>query len=493
MDRAAYDAFALLTNEEMRRADAAAVESGISGAQLMERAGLAVAQAVEARWRRQRVMVVCGPGNNGGDGFVAARLLRERGWPVTVSALGDTLADSDAAGARQRWGAPVRAAAVGDLGGSDLVIDAMFGAGLSRPLEGVALEIVQTINTRRIATVAVDVPSGVGGDDGAMRGAAPEASLTVTFFRAKPGHWLLPGRSHCGELLVADIGIPASVLPKIRPNLHRNDPALWRERLSWPRLDDHKYRRGHVLVLGGAEMTGAGRLAARGARRSGAGMVTVVADPAVLPIYAGDQPGIIALPMPAPEALAKLVASRRIASLLIGPGAGIGGGTKRLALAALGAGRAVLLDADALSVFAGDAERLAQAIKGPVVLTPHEGEFQRLFPDLPPERGKVARAREAAKRLGAVVVFKGADSVIAAPDGRALINGNASGWLASAGTGDVLAGVIAGMLAQGMAPFDAAAAGVWMHGAAADAAGPGLIAEDLPDRLPAVWRDLQVR
>ena len=493
MARSGYDAFALLTNEETRRADAAAIEIGISGTQLMERAGLAVAQAVEARWRRQRVLVVCGPGNNGGDGFVAARLLRERGWPVMVSALGGTLADSDAAGARQRWGAPVRTAGAGDLGGCDLVIDAMFGAGLSRPLEGTALELVQSINDRHIATVAVDVPSGVGGDDGAIRGAAPQASLTVTFFRAKPGHWLLPGRSLCGELAVADIGIPASVLEKIRPNLHRNDPALWRERLYWPRLDDHKYRRGHVLVLGGAEMTGAGRLAARGARRSGAGMVTVAADPAALPIYAGDQPGLIAVPMPAPEALAKLVASRRIASLLIGPGAGIGGGTKRLALAALGAGRSVLLDADALSVFAGDAERLAQAIKEPVVLTPHEGEFQRLFPDLPPERGKVARAREAAKRLGAVVVFKGADSVIAAPDGRALINGNASGWLASAGTGDVLAGLIAGMLAQGIAPFDAAAAGVWMHGAAGAAAGPGLIAEDLPDRLPGVWRDLQVR
>lgn len=219
-------------------------------------------------------------------------------------------------------------------------------------------------------------------------------------------------------------------------------------------------------------------------------MVTVAADPAALPLYAADQPGLITMPTPTPEALAKLVASRRIAALLIGPGAGIGGGTKRLVLAALGAERSVLLDADALSVFAGEAERLAQAIKGPVVLTPHEGEFQRLFPDLPLERGKVLRAREAAKRLGAVVVFKGADSVIAAPDGRALINGNASGWLASGGTGDVLAGLIAGLLAQGLAPFDAAAAGVWMHGAAGAAAGPGLIAEDLPERMPEVWRDL---
>jgi NAD(P)H-hydrate epimerase len=222
-------------------------------------------------------------------------------------------------------------------------------------------------------------------------------------------------------------------------------------------------------------------------------MVTIAADPAVLPLYAADQPGAIAVPTPAPEALAKLVASRRIAAMLIGPGAGVGGATKRLTLAALSAERSVLLDADALSVFAGDVARLAQAIKGPAVLTPHEGEFARLFPDLPPTLGKVVRAREAAKRLGAVVVFKGADSVIAAPDGRAVINGNASAWLASAGTGDVLAGLIAGLLAQGMPPFEAAAAGVWMHGAAGAAAGPGLVAEDLPERMPEIWRALQTR
>jgi NAD(P)H-hydrate epimerase len=492
MDRSGHDAFALLTNEEMRRADAMAIEGGVAGAQLMERAGQAVAQAIEARWRRQRVLVLAGPGNNGGDGYVAARLMRERGWPVAVAAIADTLADTAAATARQRWGGPVRKAAVGDLEACDIVVDAMFGAGLGRPLEGIALELVETINASHLPVVAVDVPSGVGGDDGAVRGAAPQASLTVTFFRAKPGHWLLPGRSLCGELAVADIGIPASVLDAIKPKLHRNDPALWRDLLYWPRLDDHKYRRGHLLVFGG-EMTGAGRLAVRGARRSGAGMVTVAADPAVLALYAADQPGAIAVPTPAPEALAKLVASRRVAAMLIGPGAGVGGATKRLALAALSAERSVLLDADALSVFAGDVERLAQAIKGPVVLTPHEGEFARLFPDLPPARGKVARAREAAKRLGAVVVFKGADSVVAAPDGRALINGNASGWLASAGTGDVLAGLVAGLLAQGMAPFEAAAAGVWMHGAAAATAGPGLIAEDLPERLPEIWRALQTR
>jgi len=492
MDRSGHDDFALLTNEEMRRADAMALERGTPGLQLMERAGQAVAQAVEGRWRRQRVLVLAGPGNNGGDGYVAARHLQERGWPVTVAAIANTLADTDAATARQKWTGAVRPATLRELDDCDLVVDAMFGAGLSRPLEGIALELTQSINARQVPTIAVDVPSGVGGDDGAVRGAAPQAALTVTFFRAKPGHWLLPGRSLCGEVAVADIGIPAAVLDTIKPRCHRNDPALWRNLLYWPRLDDHKYRRGHLLVFGG-DMTGAGRLAARGARRSGAGLVTVAAEPALLPLYAADQPGLITIPTPAPEALSKLVASRRIAAMLIGPGAGVGGATKRLALAALSAERSVLIDADALSVFAGDVDRLAQAIRSPVVVTPHEGEFARLFPDLPPTGGKLARAREAAKRLGAVVVFKGADSVIAAPDGRALLNGNASAWLASGGTGDVLAGLVAGMLAQGLPPFEAAAAGVWMHGAAGAAAGPGLIAEDLPERMPEVWRALQTR
>lgn len=482
---------ALLTNAEMRRADAAAIEAGTSGIHLMERAGAAILQAIVTRWRRQPVLVLCGPGNNGGDGYVAARLLRQQGWPVTLAALAPPLADTDAAVAATRWGGEVQAASVAALDQVGIVVDAMFGAGLSRALDGVARALVEALDARGLPVVAVDVPSGVNGDTGAISGAAPAATVTVSFFRAKPGHWLMPGRERCGELVIADIGIPDEAVGLIAPKAHRNDPAHWRSRLRVTRLGDHKYTRGHLLVLGGTLMTGAARLAARGARRSGAGMVTVAADPAALPIYAQDHPGVLTLPLPAPETLPKLIADRRVAALLLGPGAGVGGTTKRLALAALGAGIPALLDADALSVFAGDAERLAQAARSPLVLTPHEGEFQRLFPDLGPEQGKLARARLAAKRTGAVIVFKGVDSVIADPEGRALINTNAPPDLASAGTGDVLAGLIAGMLAQGMPPFDAAAAGVWLHGEAGTTAGPGLIAEDLPEQLPAIWRRLR--
>jgi NAD(P)H-hydrate epimerase len=482
---------ALLTNEQMRRADAAAIAAGIPGIELMERAGAAIFRAIVARWRRQPVLVLCGPGNNGGDGYVAARLLQQHDWPVTVAALAPPLADTDAAAAAAQWGGETHAASEHLLDDASIVVDAMFGAGLGRPLEGMALRLVEALAAKQVPVLAVDVPSGVDGDTGAIRGAAPSATVTVGFFRAKPGHWLMPGRERCGELVIADIGIADDAIEIVKPDVHLNDPVHWRARLPWPGLGDHKYSRGHLLVLAGAQMTGAGRLAVRGARRSGAGMVTLAADPEALPIYAQDQPGILTHPLPVPEQLPTLVEKRRIAAILLGPGAGVGGVTKRLALAALSTGIPILFDADALTVFSGDADRLIQAARGPLVLTPHEGEFQRLFPDLGPERGKLARARMAAKRTGAVVLFKGIDSVIADPEGRALVNNNAPADLASAGTGDVLAGIIAGLLAQRMPAFEAAAAGAWLHGEAGRGAGPGLIAEDLPGQLPALWKRLR--
>ncbi|MGE3969477.1 MAG: NAD(P)H-hydrate epimerase, partial [Dongiaceae bacterium] len=375
---------ALLTNEQMRRADAAAIAAGTPGIDLMERAGAAIFRAIVARWRRQPVLVLCGPGNNGGDGYVAARLLQQHGWPVTVAALAPPLADTDAAAAAARWHGDTRDASEHLLDDASIVVDAMFGAGLGRPLEGMALGLVEALAAKQIPVLAVDVPSGVDGDTGAIRGAAPFATLTVGFFRAKPGHWLMPGRERCGELVVADIGIAENAIEIVKPDAHLNGPAHWRARLPWPGLGDHKYSRGHLLVLAGARMTGAGRLAVRGARRTGAGMVTLAAEAEALPIYAQDQPGILTQPLPVPEQLPTLVEKRRIAAILLGPGAGIGGVTKRLALAALSTGIPILFDADALTVFSGDADRLIQAARGPLVLTPHEGEFQRLFPDLGP-------------------------------------------------------------------------------------------------------------
>src|SRR5208282_4074743 len=285
---------ALLTVAEMARADQAALAQGIAGERLMEAAGRAVADAVRARMPRGAALVLCGPGNNGGDGFVAARYLREAGWPVRVALLGDKAQlKGDAALNAGRWGGAIEPLGTEGLAGVRVVVDALFGAGLARPLEGAARAVVEAMEARGTPVVAVDVPSGLHGDTGEVLGAAPRAAVTVTFFRMKPGHLLLPGRLLCGETLVADIGIPATVLAAINPGTFVNDPALWLQHYPWPTLRDHKYRRGHALVVAGARKTGAGRLAARAALRAGAGLVTVTSPPAAEPIYQAAMAGLL--------------------------------------------------------------------------------------------------------------------------------------------------------------------------------------------------------
>jgi NAD(P)H-hydrate epimerase len=481
----------LLSNDEMREADRLAIAAGVSGSELMEAAGQAVARFAISRWSRRPVLVLCGPGNNGGDGYVAAAHLKKAGWPVTLAALAPPKSGSDAAGAARQWHDEVKAVAPSLLEGRPLVIDALFGAGLARAPDGVARTIIEEINRLDLDCVGVDVPSGVDGDSGQVLGVAPRCRATVTFFRLKPGHLLLPGRALAGEIHLADIGTPPQVLDQIRPQCWRNTPALWRDRLRAPQLADHKYTRGHLLVIGGGVMTGAGRLVARAARRAGAGMVTLAAPAAALPIYAADQPGLITLPLPEPKELANLLLARRISACVIGPGGGVGAGLRDLVLALLATGRPCLVDADGLTSFAGQAEILAAAVGGPLLITPHEGEFGRLFPDLKAEQGKLARARAAAARLGGAVLFKGADSVVAAADGSAVINDNAPPDLASAGTGDILAGICGAFLAQGLPAFEAGAAATWIHGAAGAAIGRGLIAEDLPEALPRILTSLR--
>jgi len=481
----------VLTVEETYRADQAAAATGVSGVTLMENAGRAVAEALDARFPRGCVAVLCGPGNNGGDGFVAARHLRDRGWRVRLGLLGsrDKLS-GDAAHHAGLWNGPVEELAPEVLDGADVAVDALFGAGLSRPLSGAPQAVVEALRARRIPTLAVDVPSGLRGDDGQVLGEiAVGAALTVTFFRKKPGHLLLPGRQLCGETVVADIGIPAEVLGDIRPRTFENDPALWRHRWPWRRPDSHKYSYGHAVVLGGAVTTGAGRLAATAALRSGAGLVSVGAPREALPTYAAEMPSLITAPVDTDAELRGFLDDSRKNAVLLGPGAGLSRATRERVRMLLATGRAVVLDADALTVFQDSPSELAEAIDGPVVLTPHEGEFARIFPDLDGDR--LSRARAAAARSGAVMLLKGYDSVIAAPDGRAAINSNAPAELATAGAGDVLAGIVLGALAQGLDAFEAACAGTWLHGAAAQGYGPGLIAQDLPPRLPTVLRRLR--
>jgi NAD(P)H-hydrate epimerase len=482
---------AVLTVAEMARADSLAIAGGVSGLALMEAAGSAVAREVQRRWPRSPVTVLCGPGNNGGDGFVAARLLREAGWSVRVALLGEHWAlRGDAAVMAARWPGDAAAAAPECLDGAAVVVDALFGAGLARPLDGAARQLVEAVNERRLPCLAVDLPSGVAGDSGQVLGAAPQAAATVTFFRKKPAHLLLPGRILSGEVIVADIGIPSTVLAEIRPALFENGPVLWLEEYPWPRLPDHKYRRGHLLIAGGAVMTGAARLAARAARRIGAGLVTMACTSASHAIYAADQPGLITAVADDEATFEVLLADGRRNSLLIGPGYGSGETTRRRTLAGLAAGKRCVLDADALTSFEGAEELLFAGGLGNSVLTPHAGEFARLFADLGSLTGKVEQAKAAARRSAAIILLKGADTVVAAPDGHAIINSNAPPTLATGGAGDVLAGMIAGLLAQHMPPLAAAAAAAWLHGEAAFAFGPGLIAEDLIEQLPGVLRRL---
>ena len=463
----------LLDPTEMGRADALSPGLGVPGPTLMAAAGRAVARAVRARFRPCRTLVLAGPGNNGGDGYVAARLLAQQGWPVAVAALAPPRAGADAAQVAREWRGPMLPFAPAEAARADLVIDAVFGAGLARDLDG---SVADTLRAAR-RVVAVDVPSGVDGATGAVRGYAPQAALTVTFFRLKPGHLLLPGRDLCGTLELADIGLPAAVLDQVRPRGFANLPELW----PLPRLrdDGHKYNRGHVTVVGGAVMTGAARLAAEAARHAGAGLVSIAAS-ASGNVYRNGPPGLLVTEAP----LETLLADPRRLVWVCGPGLGPQAARAALPLL-LHAGRRVLADADALTAFAGDPD----ALRGAAVLTPHSGEFARVFGD--PGADRVAAARAAAARTGAVVLLKGADTIIAAPDGRIAINASAPPWLATAGAGDVLAGLIAGLLAQGMPDWEAACAGAFLHGRAALRAGPAMIVEDLLPALAATLTETQ--
>jgi NAD(P)H-hydrate epimerase len=479
---------ALLDVQQMGEADRLTVLAGTSVVALMENAGNAVASAIEQRWSARPITVLCGPGSNGGDGFVAARKLAEDGWPVRVALLGPRDALKGAAGHHAgRWQGSVEPLTAHALDGAGLVIDALFGSGLSRPLEGPAAEVLQAASHGRAPIVAIDVPSGVMGNTGEALGAVA-AALTVTFLRKKPGHLLLPARLLCGQVIVADIGTPTSVLSHVKPNTFENDPRLWSAAVPQRGVEGNKYTRGHALISGGYPITGAARMAARAAARAGAGLTTIGVPEIALPIYAASLTSVMVKPLAVPEEFNHMLEDPRVSAFLIGPGAGTGESTRTRALAMLATGRPTLLDADALTAFQHDRASLEKAILGPCVLTPHEGEFRRLF-DFSGD--KLTRARAAASRSGAVVVLKGADTVIASTDGQAIINSNAPPTLATAGSGDVLSGIVLGLLAQGMLPFLAAAAAVWIHGAAAAEFGPGLLAEDLPDLLPAVLRQLE--
>jgi hydroxyethylthiazole kinase-like uncharacterized protein yjeF len=464
----------------------------------MENAGRAVADHVSRNYPTGTpVAVVAGRGNNGGDGYVAARLLADRGCEVRLLRLGAP-GKGDAARAAAQWKGPTADATPGGLAGAGVIVDALFGAGLDRPVSGLSAVMIGAINASAAPAVAVDLPSGINGDSGGVMGAAVEARETVTFFRRKRGHLLLPGRLHVGLLSLADIGIPASVLQQIKPQASANEPPLWARDFPRPSLEGHKYSRGHTVVVSGdLSYTGAAGLAARGALRAGAGLVTIASPRNALAVNAAASLAVMVRQVDGAPGLAKFLQDPRINAVVLGPGGGVGAAMQGKIRAALNGERSVVLDADALTSFAGNPVALAKAIKsrrGPAtVLTPHEGEFSKLFKKLNEVVHlpvKLEKTAAAARVMGAIVLLKGPDTVVAAPDGRMCVSANAPPWLATAGSGDVLAGMIAGLLAQGMAAFEATAAAVWLHGEAASEFGPGLISEDLPDALPAVYRRL---
>ena len=501
----------LLSAEDSRRVDQFAVRLGVESFTLMQNAGRRAAQIIRRYYDPCRVHILCGSGNNGGDGFITAIYLLQHGFDVRVFLLGERHdLKNDAARAAALW--PGKTSPLdSDHSRAELIVDALFGTGLTRPLEGAAASCAHIITEAIFApTVALDMPSGVNCDDGQELGAAFRADHTIAFAYPHPGHFLLPGRLNCGQIHVADIGIPDGIsdqaLAGIAPQCWLNHPLYWRDIFEPPDLSAHKYQRGHATIYAGdPQKGGAAKLAARAALRIGAGLVTLNCSKEWMQIHAAQ---LISIMCEEDDITAALKDPRRTATL-IGPGYGL---TKEKSiqqtLALLKTTAHNVLDADALTAFEQQPETLFAAIKdkseGAVVLTPHEGEYQRLFPDLN-DQSKLIRAQKAAQRSGAIILLKGPDSVISSPEGQVVINANAPSWLATAGTGDVLAGMITGLLAQKKSPFESApfesapfesapfesvCAACFLHGHLGQIAGRGMIAEDLPDLIPEAMEEI---
>lgn len=484
----------ILSLAQCYEADRYAAAHGVPTLTLMENAGRAVADEICRRWTKRPTAVLCGPGNNGGDGFVVARILKERGWDVVIETLAGTL-KGDAEEMAKRWTGKTLPLAPGGSRAA-LYVDALFGAGLSRPLEGEARRFAEWSRHFRTSVIAIDAPSGLHGDTGRPLGdACVHADLTVTFFRKKPAHVLMPGRALCGEVVVADIGIPQAALEAIKPNLFENGPELWGADYPWPKAEAHKYARGHCIVVSGPmHATGAARLAARAALRIGAGLVSVASPPDAVAVNAAHLTAVMIKPFSGAAGLADLLKDKRFNSVVIGPGVSVGRPTQEMVAAVLATEAAAVLDADALTSFQDDPAALFRLLREPCVLTPHEGEFERIFKGLLAKaQNRIEAARQAAAMAGCTVLLKGPDTVIAAPGGLATVNTHAPPALATAGSGDVLGGMVGGLMAQGLDSFRAAEAAVWLHGEAAFRFGPGLISEDLPERLPAVLGSLRDR
>ncbi|MCP4997362.1 MAG: NAD(P)H-hydrate dehydratase [Hyphomicrobiales bacterium] len=491
----------ILTPATMAKVDSAAIGSGIDGYGLMVTAGSAISACVLERYPQATgALILCGPGNNGGDGYVAARFLQASGMPVRLYSLVDPdKLTGDAARARDDWHGPIEKLQDMNCESGQVAVDALFGAGLDRPIEGQAAEAMQKVLESGLPVVAADLPSGISGRTGQIEGVALKAAHTVTFAASKPGHYLLPGAQHSGHMHLVDIGIPQRMIDDHCEQLWLNTPEIWSGSLPSISSSGHKYTRGHLGVFSGSfAQTGAARLAAQAALRSGAGLVTILAPSSATAANAAHLTAIMLRGVDDADALDVLLADKRFTGFVLGPGFGLGEKVREFTGHIAAADRPLVLDADGLSAFADQPDALFSNFAGgepKLVLTPHDGEFKRLFPDLHQDQtlSKVDRARAAAKRANAIVIYKGGDTVVASPEGRAVINTNAPPWLATAGSGDCLAGIVGALLVQAVPPFEAASAAAYMHGLAGSRAGEGLTAEDLPDNIPSISQlsDLQ--
>lgn len=483
----------ILSVEQMYEADRRAIEGGVAGIILMENAGQGIAAHMEKGWDKCTVLVLCGPGNNGGDGYVVARALSEAGWPVQVAAYGDPKSlKGDAYAMYEKYEGDVGGWSDIDLDDVDLVVDGIFGAGFRGDLPAEMVDVFDEITACEIPVVAIDVPSGMNGSTGDASEGTLFCDLTVSFFRPKTGHLLYPGRSHTGLLEIVDIGIPDTVLEVIDIETFENDEELWLDAMPQMQETAHKYDRGHAAVVGGGmSSTGAAKIASKTALRSGAGAVTVVTPPSALMSYSIALEAVMVKAVESAEDFGAWLTTKRIAAVLIGPGNGVHDRTRSFVETALSLECVVVLDADALTAFADSASDLFDLIGnktgGPVILTPHEAEFKRLF-DI--EGSAIERCRFAANQSGAIVLLKGASTVIAEPKGRLVVNTNAPQWLATAGSGDALAGIITGLAAASDDFFSMVCAAAWIHGETGNRFGPGLIAEDMSHIIPSILSDI---
>ncbi len=492
-----FDDHILLTPDQSRRADAWTIEHGTSALALMEAAGRAVAEIIVDYVGTPlevggEIIVLCGPGNNGGDGFVAARHLDEWGYPVRVISVGDDAnLPTSAKKMAAQWKGPSTHVGEQPINGAAVIIDSLFGTGLNKTLEGPLAELIDQANDTDAFRLAVDMPSGLDALTGNILGTCFKADATVTFFHKKVGQQVAPGRFYCGgadHVHVADIGIPDAVLEDITPTYFANSPGLWSQAYPFPGPASHKYDRGHLLVLGGKEPTlGASRLASLAALRTGAGLVTLAASSETYAIQAGALDDVMVRRFDSAFGFIGMMSDPKINTVLLGPGAGVGEKTAELVMQATLKRRNMVLDADALTSLVGRIDVLASTENCEIVLTPHEGEFARLFPNLDYKGDRISAVRRAAGLSGCTVVLKGVSTVVASPDGRVSIASNAPSFLSVGGTGDVLSGMIGSLLAQGMPVFEAASAAVWLHGEAAMKAGRGMIASDM---LPAIAKVL---